>query len=447
MLAAVHAPGRMRPAPLALPTGSTSPSRQLHMSPSAPDMRQAPATASHYLPSNWGGLTEEPGAVGGAKAKAGGRNAKGLSLALGRDSPSASSSTSSSDHSLSPLPTSALPRPPPLRPVNRSGSLHTSIPHMPSSAGHSQFYAQQRHASTSSVTSKGPSLMTLITTSEMRDPTDGPSSSQHDSRPYVDGPVEVLPNLWIGCDENARDWQNLSQRLGVRRVLNVAKELVGVLDDEVPAPEEQQPKPALPPPAPPSSSSLRPGWPSPERALRNTVSTPDLRDAPPPVAGGTINGIPVTEKRYHLPNGKTLDYLHLPWSHGQADLVSGGEDGQAGFVRAGEWAKAGMDSNHGVLVQCVPLHLPRAASIAALTALLARAALAAASAASRGPPRWSSPSSCSWRPRASSRKSSARCAACTTRTNLSRRAARGSDRTSRESTSLHASSQESRELL
>lgn len=202
---------------------------------------------------------------------------------------------------------------------------------------------------------RGPSLTSLITNSEMRDPTDGSLSSQHEAKPYNNGPIEVLPHLWIGCDENARDWRHLSERLGIRRVINVAKEVIGILDEELS--DDSEPPEALPiPVAPPAPSiSLRPGWPSPERALRTTVSTPDLRDAPQPVTGGTINGIPVVEKRYILPNGKTIDYLHLPWSHGQADLVSGGVDGRAGFVRAGQWAMSAMDRGEGVLIQCARL--------------------------------------------------------------------------------------------
>lgn len=192
--------------------------------------------------------------------------------------------------------------------------------------------------------------MALITTSEMRDPTDSPSS-QYESRPYADGPVEIVPNLFIGCDENARDWKDLTERLSIKRVLNVAKELIDVLEESPSNPEEPTP---IPPQAPLPLSLLRPpDWPSPERGLRNTVSTPDLRDQPPAVSGGTINGIPITEKRVALPNGSSIDYLHLPWSHGQADLVSGGEDGQAGFIRAGKWARYGMDKGQGVLVQWV----------------------------------------------------------------------------------------------
>ena len=409
---------------------SVSPPRQLHPSPSAPDLRQtqAPATSTLYLPSSWGGGLgdgQSPGPT--PKGKAGGRNAKGLSLALGRQS-AVDWEASSSTGLHSPRPASSSRRPPPLRTASYNGHFESSVPPTPSSAAFSQSPAQLRSPPTAV---RGPPLTALITSSEIRDPTDGPSSFPYEVRPYTNGPVEVLPHLWIGCDENARDWRHLSERLGVRRVINVAKELVGILDDELPQ-EDLKPSEAAPTPLLPlaPSSSLRPGWPSPERTLRTTVSTPDLRDAPAALTGGTINGIPVAEKHYDLPDGKAIDYLHLPWSHGQADLVSGGSDGRAGFVRAGEWAIEAMDRGEGVLVQYVfsvrPARLTRRESADVLARI-------AASAASRGRRHSSSRSLCSWRPKASCQTSSARSAACMMRTSLSRRRALGSARTSRAS--------------
>lgn len=50
--------------------------------------------------------------------------------------------------------------------------------------------------------------------------------------PYADGPVEVLPGIWLGNEDNARDVDTLS-RLGIKAILNVAKEVSGV--DEVAA--------------------------------------------------------------------------------------------------------------------------------------------------------------------------------------------------------------------
>ena len=158
-----------------------------------------------------------------------------------------------------------------------------------------------------------------------RDPTDHASTSTNAAnRPYADGPIEVLPGLFIGSEENARDWQTLtSSRFNIGRVVNVAKELVGSGDEYGTAEEDQA-----------------------KNLLRPAVSTPNLRLA----AGGVATG-KVEEKTYVLPNGRRMEYLHLPWSHGQADLVSGGEGGQGGFTRAGEWVGEGLVRGEGVLVQ------------------------------------------------------------------------------------------------
>lgn len=83
--------------------------------------------------------------------------------------------------------------------------------------------------------------------------------------------------------------------------------------------------------------------------IRPATSTPNLRGASTTVSVGS--GGKVEEKTYVLPNGKKMEYLHLPWSHGQADLVSGGEGGESGFTRAGEWVGEGLVRGEGVLVQ------------------------------------------------------------------------------------------------
>ena len=80
--------------------------------------------------------------------------------------------------------------------------------------------------------------------------------------------------------------------------------------------------------------------------LRPAASTPNLRGASAVGAGGKVQ-----EKTYTLPNGRKMEYLHLPWSHGQADLVGGGEGGESGFTRAGEWVGEGLVRGEGVLVQ------------------------------------------------------------------------------------------------
>ena len=42
--------------------------------------------------------------------------------------------------------------------------------------------------------------------------------------PYAAGPVQILPHIWLGSEDNARDWPALRDR-GIAAVLNVAKEV------------------------------------------------------------------------------------------------------------------------------------------------------------------------------------------------------------------------------
>lgn len=47
--------------------------------------------------------------------------------------------------------------------------------------------------------------------------------------PYVDGPIQILPGIWLGSEENARDWKGLMER-GIKSILNVAKEVFSPFD-------------------------------------------------------------------------------------------------------------------------------------------------------------------------------------------------------------------------
>lgn len=128
------------------------------------------------------------------------------------------------------------------------------------------------------------------------------------SAPYPDGPVEVLPGIWIGTEDHARDWKSLVNK-GIRAVLNVAKEV-----------------------APPYASL-------PESSLRSTVSTPNL---------STKFSLKVdsTYVPPHIPSGRpSMHYLRLPWSHGQADLVNNG------FVEGMNFVDTSLNRGDGVLIQ------------------------------------------------------------------------------------------------
>lgn len=125
--------------------------------------------------------------------------------------------------------------------------------------------------------------------------------------PYADGPVQVIPGVWIGSEDNARDWTGLLQRR-IRFILNVAKEVLSPFD------------------AFPAS-----------QALRSTISTPDFRSR------GESDP---TYYPPHVPSGRPgMHYLKLDWSHGQQDLVNHGfKDGMA-FV------DAALDRGEGCLIQ------------------------------------------------------------------------------------------------
>lgn len=134
---------------------------------------------------------------------------------------------------------------------------------------------------------------------------DGPEPSA----PYADGPVQVIPGLWIGSEDNARDWNALLAR-GIRSILNVAKEVSSPFD-----------------------------------ALLSTTSPQNT----------TVHDAQSTP---HLPTGRPpMHYLKLQWSHGQKDLVNDGFQAGMAFADA---AKARGD---GVLVQSVSFSLTSPALI------------------------------------------------------------------------------------
>ena len=139
---------------------------------------------------------------------------------------------------------------------------------------------------------------------------DGPELSV----PYADGPIQVIPGLWIGSEDNARDWNALLAR-GIRSILNVAKEVSSPFD------------------AFPSTTSSQ-------------NSNPAVHDAQS------------TYYPPHLPTGRPpMHYLKLQWSHGQKDLVNDGFQAGMAFADA---AKARGD---GVIVQSVSFSLTSPALI------------------------------------------------------------------------------------
>ncbi|KAF8584995.1 hypothetical protein K439DRAFT_1099901 [Ramaria rubella] len=130
------------------------------------------------------------------------------------------------------------------------------------------------------------------------------------SAPYLDGPIQIIPGIWIGSEDNARDWKCLIER-GIKSILNVAKEVVS-----------------------PYASAA-------EAPLRPTISTPNLSQK---FAESKSDPTYVPP---HGPSGRpALRYLRLPWSHGQADLVRGG------FVDGMAFVDEALERGDGVLIHC-----------------------------------------------------------------------------------------------
>jgi tyrosine-protein phosphatase len=120
---------------------------------------------------------------------------------------------------------------------------------------------------------------------------------------YLDGPIEIMPGVWLGSEDNARDWEGLVQR-GIKAILNVAKEV-----------------------ASPYESSSPP-------SIGNTT---DLNN---------LSRYAATLQPAHLPSGRpSMHYLKLAWSHGQADLV------RSGFAEAMNFVDEALNRHHGVLIQ------------------------------------------------------------------------------------------------
>lgn len=148
--------------------------------------------------------------------------------------------------------------------------------------------------------------------------------------PYRHGPVQVLPGIWLGCEENAKDWESL-KRCGIGSVLNVAKEIVDLYGSESAADEDQSV--ALAPP-----SRVRPSISTPNLQLGKLRT--DIRSRSFPL-GPEATLLPADTST----GRPELHYLHLSWSHGQADLV------ENGFSQAMQFCDEAIKRGKGVLVQ------------------------------------------------------------------------------------------------
>ncbi|KAI0257512.1 hypothetical protein BJV78DRAFT_1278022 [Lactifluus subvellereus] len=143
-----------------------------------------------------------------------------------------------------------------------------------------------------------------VSTSSMllRRDEDGPPST-----PYPDGPIEILPNIWLGAEDNVRDWRGLvTRRIG--SILNVAKEVISPFD------------------------------------LANPAEVPRTQSIKEPPGGALLN-----QSAYYpadCTGRPALHYLKLQWSHGQSDLV------QRGFPEAMAFVDQALARGEGVLIHC-----------------------------------------------------------------------------------------------
>jgi tyrosine-protein phosphatase len=132
--------------------------------------------------------------------------------------------------------------------------------------------------------------------------------------PYADGPLEVIPGVWIGSEDNARDWDALTRR-GIKAILNVAKEVMTPFDEIVPEPP----------------SGLSPA--------------PTLERSAVPTADPTLYPEDLSVGR------PAMHYLKMDWSHGEQNLV------ENGFPVAMAFVDKVLERGEGVLIQYVILRV------------------------------------------------------------------------------------------
>ncbi|CAE7071427.1 unnamed protein product [Rhizoctonia solani] len=162
--------------------------------------------------------------------------------------------------------------------------------------------------------------------------------------PYANGPIEILPGIWLGQEENARNWPDLTSR-GIRWVLNVAKEVTPPYVDDAatpvgrPADLREPPKTAVD-----DRLRIRPSASNPNLAQPQSAFLSRRRPGPPPAQAEQPQprAVPFAPPT----GGPALLYVHLPWSHGQSDLV------KTGFPTAMSFVDHAQRKGQGVLIHC-----------------------------------------------------------------------------------------------
>ncbi|EUC53815.1 dual specificity phosphatase, catalytic domain protein [Rhizoctonia solani AG-3 Rhs1AP] len=180
--------------------------------------------------------------------------------------------------------------------------------------------------------------------------------------PYANGPIEILPGIWLGQEENARNWSDLASR-GIRWVLNVAKEVAPPYMDDAPTPVDPREPPKT---AVDERLRIRPSASNPNLAQPQSAFLSRRRPGPPPAQTEQPQPRAVP---FVPPTGDSpLLYIHLPWSHGQSDLV------RSGFPTAMSFVDHAQRKGQGVLIHC-QCGVSRSATL--VIALVMRASMAA----------------------------------------------------------------------
>ncbi|KAM5535401.1 hypothetical protein V8D89_010923 [Ganoderma adspersum] len=234
-------------------------------------------------------------------------------IALFPSDSSASASTLSS--TTSDADSFILPSPSKPRSLRNMKKLSITLPSAQSSATSLGLSAVEPHPPTnlcdsSAVQKRRPSVISLPSTSTHLLRRKGEDGDGSPTVPYADGPIQILPGIWLGSEDNVRDWRGLMERR-IKSILNVAKEVQTDFD------QIAQP-------------------------MRPFMSTPDLN-----ANVGGPSGQDPTYRPAHLPTGRpAMHYLKLHWSHGQSDLVS------QGFPAAFSFVDQALERGDGVLIHC-----------------------------------------------------------------------------------------------
>ncbi|WWD08101.1 hypothetical protein V865_006212 [Kwoniella europaea PYCC6329] len=188
-------------------------------------------------------------------------------------------------------------------------------------------------ASTSSTPSTSPPLPTAFTFSmPLNNYYQHPSKRQME--PYEDGPIEILPGIFLGAEESVHQFDTYAASSSKVRIINVAQEIDDPFDTTN------------------SSSTSMPGWSKGKGKQKMELA----------VYPGDSTG-----KR------PEIEYCHVRWSHGELGLAdipptaqlshlidppeeevlpTAGEEGIWGFWESIKWMESGRKSGIPILIHC-----------------------------------------------------------------------------------------------